>query len=277
MPLQAQGWDAAGLARGWSRVDITNACAFLDAATQKIQLWSPDDSLFGTVPYQKIDRVPELWLFDSRNNAWIAAGTSLFNVDKNGKIVENLKLPAEVSDVTWDGKYMYLAFKTVSLYLEKRDLRSGEVAWSHGTRPTPQTRTQVPFFRIVLSDDGKRVLVAAGSDVDLQSLDAAAGKTIEALKLVPEAPVPAVIQVSDRGRLPIHGWPGRQMVLSAATTADLGQAGAATMHLLVNDLQARKIKQINTGLSTDHTFIGVLENRAAFTKPSGGLTYIPLS
>lgn len=273
----AQGWDAPGTARGWSKADITGACAFYDGAGQKLQLWTQDDSLNGTVPLQKLERAPELWFFDARNNAWIASGPALYSVDKNGKILETVKLPLEVADLAWDAKSMYLVYRSTSLYVEKRDQRTGNLLWSQGAKPSVQTRTPSPLFRMVLSDDGARVLVVGGGDYDLTAFEASTGKLVDLIKMTPEAPLPPALQVTDRGRLPIHGWSGKPVLICAVSSGELGLEGPPLLHLLLATPSSRKVTLFKTALTADHQFIGVLENRAVFTKPSGGLVFIPLS
>lgn len=271
----AQSWDASRLAKGWARIDITGAAAFLDAQTQALQLWTADDSLFGTIPYQKVGALPEHWLFDSRNNAWVTAGATLYYVDKTGKVLNTLRLPSEVADLTWDARAMYLTYRSVNLFVEKRDLRSGDVTWSHGTRPTPQNRTQVPLYRIAMADDGKSVFVAGGGDVGLMALDVQTGKPAEAPKLAPEAGVPAALQLTEKGRLPIHTWHGRPVIISCATGSELN-SGTPTLHLLLSNLETRKVTLFKTELTTDHQFIGMIDTRAVFTKPGGGLVFVSL-
>jgi len=276
LPAQAPPWDAINQARGWSRIDVTGACAFHDPASQTLQLWSQDASLSGAISVQRLPSPPERFFFDARNQAWIAAGTTLYYLDRNGKVLDTTRLPAEVADLAWDGRFFYVTYKAAQLFVEKRDMKSGASVWSYGNKPNEDTRTPVAFHRIALSDDGTKVLVASGSTLDLTALDVASGKTATPIKLAPTPPLPTMLHLGDQGRLPLHTWPGRPSVVFAATTADLNQSGDAVLHLVKADLEAGKLIQQNTGLKTDHTFIGILDSQAVFTKPTGGMVMIPL-
>lgn len=271
----AQSWDASRLAKGGSRIDITGAAAFVDIQTQSIKLWTSDDSLFGSIPFQKVGATPEHCLFDSRSNAWVTAGTTLHYVEKTGKVQDTVRLPSEVGDLTWDARAMYLTYRSVNLFVEKRDLRSGDVIWSHGTKPTPQSRTQAPLYRITVGDDGKSLFVAGGGDVGLMALDVQSGKPLEAIKLGPDAGIPAALQLTEKGRLPLHTWHGKPVVIACATGSELS-GGGNTLHLLLSNLETRKTTLIKTEFSSDHVFIGTLDSRAVFTKPGGGLAFITL-
>ena len=97
--LSAQGWDAATKATSWAKQDKDDSFTFADPATRTLYTWMRDGGLMGNVPLTKLEGSPERWLLDPRNDAWVVSGTTLTQLDRTGRIVTTLKLPAEVGDL----------------------------------------------------------------------------------------------------------------------------------------------------------------------------------
>ncbi|HEX4845851.1 MAG TPA: hypothetical protein VFV26_06490, partial [Geothrix sp.] len=150
MTGSAQSWDAAVNASSWAKQDRDDSFAFYDSAAKSLRIWIRDGGLLGTIPTGRLDGQPERWAIDPRGNAWVAHGTTLTYVDRTGRTMGSVKLPAEVGDLCWDAKGIILSYRTPEPYLEKRDFRSADVLWSFGAKPVKHEGTLAHYRRPIV-------------------------------------------------------------------------------------------------------------------------------
>ncbi len=277
--LTAQAWDGAAQARGWAKQDKDDSFTFYDLASKTLRTWSRDGGLLGSVPTEKLDEVPERWVMDPRANAWIAHGYSLTELDKAGRKVTTLKLPAEVGDVCWDTKGFVLSYRTPEPYLEKRDFK-GTLVWSFGTKPAKGDGPTPPNRRPVVMDDGGNVLMADGHSLNLSVFDGTTGrKTSETqFTLAGGQPAPALEGLVIERR-PLVIWPGKGVifatVLASQIPAQLRESlqGLALVRI---DIAQSRLEFLPTGLDESHLLVGVLDADAIFVNPKGGLLLVKI-
>ncbi len=277
LPLRAQAWDAASQARSWAKQDKDDSFTFFDPSARMLRTWMRDGGVIGSVPAGKSDEPPERWVMDPRNNAWIARGTSVTQIDKTGHVILTLKVPAEVGDVCWDGKGFVMSFRAVEPYLEKRDFK-GALLWSFGAKPikgdgpTPQNR------RPIVLDDSGNVLMADGNTLNLAIFDGTTGRKIgeTSLNLAPGQPAP-VLEGPSVERGPLAIWPGKGVVFAAIKASQVPAAlrpplqGLALARL---DFAQARLEFLPTGLDEFHILVGVLDSDAVFVNPKGGLMLV---
>lgn len=277
MTGSAQAWDAAGKAASWAKQDKDDSFTFYDGAGRALRTWVRDGGLLGSLPIGKIDEEPDRWVIDPRNAAWVAHGTTLTHLERSGRAMGSVKLPAEVGDVCWDAVGMILSYRAPEPYLEKRDYRNGEVIWSFGTKPAKKDGPAPQNRRPIALDDSGNVLMADGSSLNLSVLDANTGKKFgETALRLQEAPAPALEgNVLDRG--PLAVWVGKGVVFAALKAAQVPAAQRGAMQGLVLarlDLPHRSVEFLPTGLDDSHILVGVLDSDAVFVNPKGGLMLV---
>ena len=96
LALTAQSWDAARQAQSWAKQDKDDSFTFHDASAKMLHTWTRDGGLMASLPTGKLDDAPERWVMDPRNNAWIAHGSTLTQLDRAGRSLTSTRLPAEV-------------------------------------------------------------------------------------------------------------------------------------------------------------------------------------
>jgi len=277
--LRAQSWDAATQARSWAKQDKDDSFTFFDASSRMLHTWMRDGGVLGSVPVGKLDELPERWVVDPRNNAWVARGTTVTQIDKTGHVILNLKLPAEVGDVCWDPKGFVLSFKTAEPYLEKRDYK-GALLWSFGAKPSRGDGPAPQNRRPVIQDDSGNVLMADGNALNLAILDGNSGRKLgeTSLLLGPGQPAPALEgYVADRGPLAI--WPGKGVVFAAVRAAQVPAQLRGTLQGLALarlDVAQSRLEFLPTGLDESHLLVGVLDADAVFVNPRGGLMLVKI-
>lgn len=276
-PGAAQPWDAAGQAASWAKQDKDDSFTFFDARTRFLHTWLRDGGVMNSVALGKFEGEPVRWVVDPRNNAWVAQGTTLTLLDRGGRAITTLKLPAEVGDVCWDAKGFVLSYRTAEPYLEKRDFKAGDLIWSFGAKP-PKREGPVPLNRRpVVVDDGGNVLMADGNSLNLSVLEGATGKKVaETTLLLAGAPAPA-LEGNAADREPLAVWPGKGVVFAAVKASQLpaAQRGTITGLALVRlDLGHAQMEIQPTGLEEGHILVGVLESDAVFVNPKGGLMLV---
>ena len=275
--LRAQAWDAASQARSWAKQDKDDSFTFFDSSTRMLHTWMRDGGVLGSVPIGKIEALPERWVMDPRNNAWIAHGATVTQVDKTGRIILNLRVPAEVGDVCWDVKGFVMSFKSAEPYLEKRDFK-GALLWSFGAKPSNGDGPSPQNRRPIVLDDSGNVLMADGNTLNLAIFDGATGRKISEtnLNLAPGQPAPALEGAAvERGPLAI--WPGKGVVFAAIRASQVPAAlrpplqGLALARL---DFAQARLEFLPTGLDEFHILVGVLDSDAVFVNPKGGLMLV---
>jgi hypothetical protein len=277
--LCAQSWDAASQARSWAKQDKDDSFTFYDSGTKMLHTWMRDGGLLGSLHAAKLDDLPDRWVMDPRNNAWITHGTSITQMDRTGHTIYSLRLPAEVGDVCWDAKGFVLSYRAVEPYLEKRDYK-GALLWSFGSKPpksdnpTPQNR------RPLVMDDSGNVLMADGNTLNLSILDGNTGRKVSEtnLLLAGGQPAPALEGPAiERGPLAI--WPGKGVIFAAMKAAQVPAALRASLQGLVLarlDFAQSRVEFLPTGLDESHILVGVLDSDAIFASPRGGLMLVKI-
>lgn len=279
LALSAQSWDAARQAQGWAKQDKDDSFTFYDPAAKTLYTWSRDGGVLGTVPTGKLDGAPERWVMDPRNDAWVAHGLTLTQLDRTGRSVTSFKLPAGVGDVCWDGKGFVLSFRAPEPYLEKRDFK-GALLWSFGAKPSKGDGPAPQHRRPVLMDDAGHVLMVDGNSLNLSVLDGATGRKLSETNflLAEGQPVP-VLEGSLVERGPLAMWPGKGIVFAAVKASQVpaqvrdSLQGLALVRL---DLAQSRLEFLATGLDESHLLVGVLDTEAVFVNPKGGLMLVKI-
>jgi prepilin-type processing-associated H-X9-DG protein len=277
LSLAAQSWDAATQARSWAKQDRDDSFTFFDPATRMLHTWLRDGGVLGSTPAGKSDEPPERWVMDPRNNAWVAHGTTITQIDKTGHVILNLRVPAEVGDICWDAKGFVLSFKALEPYLERRDFK-GALLWSFGTKPAKSDGPAPQNRRPVVMDDAGNVLMADGHALNLTILEGSSGRRLGQTNLLLGLgqPAPALEgYVVERG--PLAVWPGRGVVFAAVQATQVPaplRAALQGLALARLDLAQSRLEFLPTGLDESHILIGVLDSDAVFVNPRGGLMLV---
>ena len=273
----AQAWDAAGKAASWAKQDRDDSFTFFDAPGRALRTWVRDGGLLGSLPLAKIDEAPDRWVIDPRNTAWVAHGLTLTHLDRSGRSLGTLRLPAEVGDVCWDAVGMILSYRTAEPYLEKRDYRNAEVIWSFGSKPAKKDGPAPQNRRPLALDDSGNVLMADGSALNLSILDANTGKKIgETALQLQGAPAPQ-LEGSALDRGPLAVWVGKGVIFAALKASQLPAAQRGSLQGLVLarlDIPHANLEILPTGLDEGHLLVGILDSDAIFVSPRGGLMLV---
>lgn len=277
MTGSAQSWDAAVNASSWAKQDRDDSFTFHDPAAKNLYTWIRDGGLLGTIPTGRLDGQPERWAIDPRGNAWVAHGTTLTYVDRTGRTMGSVRLPAEVGDLCWDAKGIVLSYRTPEPYLEKRDFRSAEMLWSFGAKPAKREGAAPQNRRPIILDDSGNVLMANGNALDLSILDANTGQKIGETRLrFNGAPAPA-LEGNTTDRDPLVVWVGKGVVFAALRAPQVPAAQRGTFQGLVLarlDLARTSVEFLPTGLDDSHILVGLLDSDAVFANPRGGLMLV---
>lgn len=274
LPGRAQDMDPMAQATGWARADADGSFTFFDPGARKLITWMKDGNLLGHVDLSKLDGPPEFWSIDSYGNAWVVQGTSLIQVDKKGKLGSRVRLPAQVADLAWEPRGMVISYRTAEPYLEKRDYKSGAVAWSWGARPERGSATT--SFRIAVTNTNE-VVVARGTSMAVDILDLQSGKQLRQATLSYKGAAAPELDARAADRGPLAWWTGKGVALAAVPGSQAPHARMNGLLLARIDYAGQAVDFLPTGLTEDHVFLGVVESEAAFAKPKGGLVFVPLS
>lgn len=277
LPVQAaaQDWDPVKSATGWASFDRDGSCVFLEAAQQKLASWTRDGGLSGEVNLSRLSAPAEKWLLDPSGNAWVVSGTTLVLVAaQTGKLGASYALPAEVADLAWDVRSFLLCFRTREAYLERRDLKTGALLWSYGTKPEKGATIPQVLHHVVISEDGK-IYLNSGPDFRLLVLDAGTGalKTSIPFMLKGEPPPPLALGSGDRGAM--VWWMDKNTALMAVPASQLGP-GFKGLILARLDLATRELALIHTAADEKATLVGILDDAAVLRIPPAGLGFVPL-
>jgi len=277
--LSAQTWDAATQARSWAKQDKDDTFTFYDPISRMFHSWTRDGGLLGSIPAGRLEGVPERWVMDPRSNAWVAIGTTLTLVDRSGRSVETVRLPAEVGDVCWDAKGFVLSFRSTEPYLEKRDFK-GALLWSFGAKPSRGDGPASLNRRSIVMDDAGNVLMADSNALNLAIIDGKTGKKQSEtnLLLAGGQPAPALEGfAADRGPLAI--WPGKGVIFAAVKAVQIPaplRESIQGLGLARLDYAQSRLEFLPTGLDESHILIGVLDSDAVFVNPRGGLMLVKI-
>ncbi|GLH67325.1 hypothetical protein [Geothrix edaphica] len=273
----AQAWDAASRAASWAKQDKDDSFTFYDAAGRVLHTWARDGGLMGTLPLGKLDGEPDRWVIDPRNTAWVAHGTTLTHIDRTGRTMGSVRLPAEVGDISWDAVGMILSYRAAEPYIEKREFRNAEVIWSFGAKPAKKEGSLPQNRRPITLDDSGNILMADGNTLNLSILDANTGKKIGETSLRHQAAPAPALEGSPLDRGPLAVWVGKGVVFAAlkATQVPATQRGTFQGLVLARlDLPHTSVEFLPTGLDDSHILVGILDSDAVFVNPKGGLMLV---
>lgn len=277
--LNAQSWDAASQARGWAKQDKDDSFTFFEPATRSLITWMRDGGLLGSVPLGKLEDPPDRWVMDPRNNAWVAHGTVLSQIDRTGRITTSFKLPAEAGDICWDAKGFTISYRTREPYVEKRDFKGG-LLWAFGTKPSRDNNPSGQYRRTMVVEDSGNLLMADGNSLNLSIIDGNTGVKVREtnLRLANGQPAPSLEgNAIDRG--PLALWPGKGVIFAAVKAAQIPVAQKGDLQGLALarlEVASSRLEFLPTGLDESHTLVGVLDTDAIFSNPRGGLLLVKI-
>ena len=279
-PLAAQSFDPATQAKGWAHQDRDFSFTFYDAASASLVTWDKGFGVMNTLSLAKLKDTPTLWLMDRYNNAWVICADTLYFVTKDGKVDRKEKLPAEVGDVAWDAQVGFaLLYKTVSPYLEMRDMKDGSLMWSKGQKPKKGESIGRSYFRVCMKpvSGDSQVFFTDGSSLDMTVLSAKSGDPIvrTGFKLAGHASPAMDYAKADPGA--VCPFIGKEIIYAAvdSTTLPAGASGGLNGLLLAKlDLTTNALSFQPTGLTPDHRFIGIVDGQATFIRPGGGMAAV---
>lgn len=274
LPAAAQEYDPASHAAGWTRADADGSFTVYDPAGKRLVIWLRDGTTMGHVDLTKLDGTPESWVIDSYGNAWVVVGASLVQVDKKGKIGNRVKLPAAVADLAWEPRGLVIAYRTTEPFVEKREYKNGNVLWSWGGRSGASTASSV-LYRVAITN-GNEVVVTRGASLSVDILDLQSGKQLRQLALVHKGVAAPDLELGSSERGSLTWWTGKGVALAAVPGSQAPYAKMNGLLLARLDLNAQILDFLPTGLTEDHTLVGVVENEAAFLKPKGGFVFVPV-
>ena len=229
------------------------------------------------------DATPERWVLDTANRIWVVCEERLVVIERDGQMGATYPLPGPVEDLAADHDGIYLNYRTIKPYVEKRSLKDGQVLWTYGDKGALREAAALPLLvalnRMTLAGDGALYL-AEGGGLAFTVLDADKG---------PKAPgqsfftyhdaVAARANLGRTGRGPVLPWAGKDVLFSAFSGPQLKGTGAPEAKGIVLarfDLAKGSLDWIPTGLTEGHRLVGLLDHEAVFLNPEGGLSYAPI-
>ena len=270
----AQAWDPAQSATGWASFDRDGSCVFHNRAGRKLVVWSRDGGPGEEVDLGKLATPPDRWLLDPNGNAWVVCGPNLARVANGGKVGPVFTLPAEVGDLAWDARSFVLCYRTRQAYLERRDLMTGALLWSHGPKPPKGEADEGTRHPVAISEDGK-IYLNSGSDFQLHVLDSAKGTLLAVLSFTLKGGPAPPLGVGDRGAL--AWWMNNNCALLAVPATQLPPgSGLKGLVLAKLDLAKGELTLTPTGLDEKASLAGTLEADAVLLAPGGGLSFFPI-
>jgi len=269
----AQAWDPVKKATGWARVDKDGSIAFYDPASRKIFSWMKDGGILGELDASKLEQAPEKWVLDYAFNAWVVSGRNLTYVEKSGKTY-TVKLPYEVGDLTWDAHGFYLSYKTPEPFIEMRGYDSGSVVWYIRNRAMKDETAPAVLHRLIVNED-KTLLLASRGSLQLDQIDGTNGRPKGTTTFTYNGVAAPSLALGSQDRGPMAWWLEASTAVSAVPASQLPAFKQTGLLLAVENLASATVELFATGLSEQHTFIGILESDAVFVAPAGGLVFVP--
>jgi hypothetical protein len=229
------------------------------------------------------DAVPERWVLDTANRIWVVCEERLVVIERNGQMGATYPLPGPVEDLAADHDGIYLNYRTIKPYVEKRSLKDGQVAWTYGDKGALREASALPLLvalnRMTLAGDGALYL-AEGGGLAFTVLDADKGPAAPGQSFFTyRGSVASRVNLGRTGRGPLLPWAGKDVLFSAFSGAQLKGSGAPDAKGVVLarfDLAKGALDWIPTGLTEGHRLVGLLEHEAVFLNPEGGLSYAPI-
>ncbi len=230
-----------------------------------------------------VEALPERWVLDAYNRVWMICGGRLVVLGKDGKPENTLPLTAAVEDLVLGRDGILILYRTMKPFLEKRDLKTGEVLWSYGDKAQMKEAVAqpllVPLNRMALGQDGT-IYIAEGASMTFTVLDPAKG---------PKAPgqsfftcqdaLPARAVLGRVGRGPLLAWAGKDVIFGVFSPSQVKSCGAPESKGLLLarfDLAKGTLDWLPTALADGHQLVGLLDDEAVFLVPNGGLAYAPI-
>jgi hypothetical protein len=229
------------------------------------------------------EALPERWVIDSYNRIWIVCNSRLAILGMDGTPLIIIPLPAAVEDMAVGRDGIFILYRTMKPYLEKRDLKTGALLWTFGDKNQAKEAAAqpllVPLNRMTLGVDDT-VFIAEGAGMALTVIDPAKGpkEPGQSFFTCKEA-IPARAVLGGAGRGPIYSWAGKDVIFSVFTQSQVKSCGApASQGLLLArfDIAKGTIDWVTTPLSEGHELVGLLDTEAVFLAPGGGLAYAPI-
>lgn len=229
------------------------------------------------------EAVPERWALDSYNRVWMTCEDRLIVLGKQGKPESTYPLPAPVEDLAVGHDGIFLLYRTLKPYLEKRDLKTGALIWSFGDRnQTKEAAAQpllVPLNHMALGVDGS-IYIAEGASLAFTVLDPIKGpKEPGQIFFTCRDAMPARAVLGRMGRGPLLPWVGKDVIFGVFSPNQVKSCGAPESQGLLLarfDLAKGTMAWIPTALTEGHRLVGLLDTEAIFLAPHGGLAYAPI-
>ena len=294
-PAFAQPWDPVKNATGWARADKDGSVAFYDPSARKVVSWTKDAGVVGEVGVSGLPQAlwywsvaqgaaddedvsdqaqqPEKWVLDAAFNAWVVTGRYLQCIGKDGKIA-NAKLPCEVGDLAWDAQGIYLSYQCRDAFVEKRSY-AGAVLWSyHGGagKTAPSATVQ---HRIAVADD-QTLILSHPDTFQVDRIDGATGRPKGRESFTWQGKPTPVRHLGAQALGPMAWWLDSNIAVQAVAASSVPELGMVGLLLAREDFSTAKLAFLPTGLSEQHSFIGIIDSDAAFLAPTGGLVFVPI-
>lgn len=229
------------------------------------------------------DAVPERWVLDTANRIWVVCEERLVVIERNGQMGATYPLPGPVEDLAADHDGIYLNYRTIKPFIEKRSLRDGQVLWTYGDRGALREAAALPLLvalnRMTLAGDGALYL-AEGGGLAFTVLDADRGPQTPGQSFFTyQGSVASRVNLGRAGRGPLLAWAGKDVLFSAFSGPQLRGTGAPDAKGVILarfDLTKGTLDWLPTGLTEGHRLVGLLEHEAVFLNPEGGLSYAPI-
>ncbi len=292
----AQSWDPVKKASGWARVDKDGSIAFYDPGRRKIVSWMKGGEVIGEVNVSGLPQalwyweiaqgktddedvsgqaqLPEKWVLDASLNAWVVTGRYLQFVGKDGKI-SNMKLPFEVGDLAWDAQGIYLSYQCQEPFVEKRGYDGGNVIWSYRSGAGKDRSSPTVKNRIAVTEDKTLILsLTDGFQVDL--IDATTGRVKGHLAFTRQGKPAPGRTLGAQAPGPMVWWMGKNMAIQAVPASQVPAMSMVGLLLAQENFTTSTLEFIPTGLTEQHSFIGIIDSDAVFIPPTGGLVFFPI-
>lgn len=226
---------------------------------------------------------PERWLVDGKGRTWMTCNGQLMALGKQGSPEMILSLPGMVQDMAAGKDGLFLLYRTIKPYVEKRNLQNGAVIWTYGDKAQLKEAAShpilVPLNRMTLGDDGA-VYLAEGTSMVLTVLDPVKGprEAGQAFFTYQEA-IPSRASLGSIGRGPMLAWAGRAVLFSAFTPSQVKTCqapGSKGLILARFDLTRGTLDWVPTDIPESYQLVGLLEHEAVFLTPLGTPAFAPI-
>jgi len=276
-PVQAsaQGWDPVKSATGWASFDRDGSCVFQQMPDRKLVTWTQDSGIMNELDLSRFTGAAEKWVLDPLGNAWVVAGTTLQLVDRNGKLGTSFTLPAEIADLAWDTRSFILCYRTREPYLERRDMKTGSVMWSYGTKPAKGTFFPRNWHHVAVREDGS-VLLTASDGFQLERIDLAKGARLEFIPFTLNGQPAPTLNLADGDQGSLAWWMNNETALLAVPASQLPPGDLKGLVLARLNLAKREMTLVPTGADEKAVLVGIQESNAVLRGPAGGLTFFPI-